>query len=101
MRTKKAEKKDTRRLERFGARLTPVQKELFQRAARLTGRTLSEFVMSAAQNAAEETIRKYHVLELSDRETAAFLAALEHPPRLNPRLERAIRRDADRIEMNW
>lgn len=66
--------------ERLEARITPEQKELFQRAASLTGRSLSDFVVSSLQAAAAETIRSHQVLELTARDTKAFAAAILNPP---------------------
>lgn len=86
------------RRERFAARLTSVQKDLFQRAAELSGRSLTEFVLNAAQTVAEETIRDYQVLELTAREAEAFLAAIENPPRLNPKLENLIHEQDEDVE---
>ncbi|MHB2015967.1 MAG: type II toxin-antitoxin system TacA family antitoxin [Candidatus Xenobia bacterium] len=79
------------RSERFAARLTVAQKELFERAAGLMGRSLSDFVLNAAQAAAEETVYRYQILELTGRETEAFRQALERPPRLSRELEKALR----------
>jgi uncharacterized protein (DUF1778 family) len=82
----------THKRERLEARITPEQKALFQRAADLTGRSLTDFVISSLQAAAEETVRTYQVLELTARETEAFLAALDNPPAPNERLGTAARR---------
>lgn len=87
--------------ERFGARLSSAQKALLERAADLTGRTLSEFILGAAQAAAEETIHRHHVLELSERESKAFLQALDDAPRLQEGLEEAIRDAATSVETCW
>ena len=66
--------------ERLEARITLEQKELFQRAASLTGRSLSDFVVSSLQAAAAETIRSHQVMELTATETEAFVAAILSPP---------------------
>lgn len=66
--------------ERLEARITPEQKELFQRAASLTGRSLSDFVIGSVQEAAAEAIRSHQVLELTARESEAFASALLNPP---------------------
>jgi uncharacterized protein (DUF1778 family) len=81
----------TGKRERLEARITPEQKALFQRAAHLTGRSLTDFVIGSVQAAAEETVRTYQVLELTARETEAFLAALQDPPAPNQRLSAAAR----------
>ena len=87
--------------ERLTARLTAVQKSVLQRAADLSGRNLTDFVLNAAQTAAEDTIRTYEVLELSARETEAFRAALDNPPPLNEKLLRSIRESETRVETKW
>ncbi|MBI4494712.1 MAG: DUF1778 domain-containing protein [Chloroflexi bacterium] len=78
--------------ERLEARISPEQKALFQRAADLAGRSLTDFVIGSVQAAAEATIRTHQVLELSARETEAFLAALQDPPPPNERLRAAAER---------
>ena len=54
--------KPTPRGARFEARLSPVQKGLLQRAADLSGRTLSEFVLKSAEDAAERLVREHAVI---------------------------------------
>lgn len=78
--------------ERLEARISAEQKALFQRAADLAGRSLTDFVVSSAQAAAEETIQRHQVLELTARETDAFFAAIEDPPAPNERLRAAADR---------
>lgn len=81
------------RTERFDARLSAADKRLLDRAAELTGRSLSEFVLTSAREAAERTIERYEVMVLTDpRDQAAFVDALLNPPAPGRRLERAVRR---------
>ncbi len=82
----------TGKRERLEARVTTQQKELFQQAADLAGRTLTDFIISTVQAAAEESIRTHQVLELTSRGTEAFVAALFHPPVPNERLRAATQR---------
>ena len=81
-----------RKPERLEARLTPEQKALLQRAADLSGRTLSEFVISSAQAAAQETIRTHHIIELTARESEQLANALLNPVPPNERLRVAAAR---------
>jgi len=81
---------DRGKRERLEARITPEQKALFQRAADLTGRSLTDFVVSSVQAAAEATIRTHQVLELTARDSEAFLAALANPREPNERLRAAF-----------
>ena len=81
------------RTERFDARLSTADKRLLDRAAELTGRSLSEFVLSSAREAAQRTIERYQVMVLSDpRDQAAFVDALLKPPAPNRRLRQAMQR---------
>jgi len=81
------------RTERFDARLSAADKRLLDRAAELTGRSLSEFVLTSAREAAERTIERYEVMVLTDpRDQAAFVDALLNPPAPNRHLRRALQR---------
>lgn len=79
----------TTKRERLEARVSPDQKELIQRAAALTGRSLTDFVVSSAQAAAEEAIRTHAVIRLSARDTAILVEALLNPPEPNEALRAA------------
>lgn len=79
--------------ERLEARLRPEDKALMQRAADLSGRKLSEFVIASAREAALETLRQHESLVLRDpRDQAAFANALLKPPVPGRRLKAAARR---------
>lgn len=80
------------RHERLETRITPEQKELLQRAASLEGRTLTDFVLTSAQDAAQRTIEAHTVLALSARDQRAFITALLNPPPPSKRLKRAAER---------
>ncbi len=89
---------DPTRTERFDARLSTTDKQLLERAAKLSGRTLTEFVLSTARDAARETIERFEGMVLADpRDQAAFVAALLDPPAPNARLKAAARRYARTI----
>lgn len=77
------------RRERLEARVTPEVKALIQRAADLTGRGLTDFLVSSARTAAEETIRTHEVIRLSARDSAAFVEAFLNPPEPNEKLRAA------------
>lgn len=82
-------KKTARRGARLEARLSPVQKGLFQRAADLSGRTLSEFVIKSAEDAAERVVREQAVIRLSPEDQTAFVKALLDDAAPSPRLRQA------------
>jgi len=67
------EKRKSARLE---ARLTPAVYELVKRAAELQGRSVSDFVVTAAQEAAEATVEQRLLIQLSQIDQARFAAAL-------------------------
>ena len=73
----------TSKRERLEARVTGEQKALFQHAADLQGRSLTDFVVSAVQHAAEDTIREHRVITLSARDSRRFVEALMNPPEPN------------------
>ncbi|MEH1787006.1 DUF1778 domain-containing protein [Nostoc sp.] len=82
------------KLERLEARLTREQKQLLQQAADLEGRTVTDFVVSHAQEAAVRTIEEHTIIKLSREDSIAFIDSLINPPALQPDapLARAISR---------
>ena len=82
---------DTTRDARLEARVSAAQKNLFQQAAALSGRTLSEFVVASAQDAARRVIAEHESIRLSREEQLAFVQALLSPPEPNARLKRAAK----------
>jgi len=72
----------TSRSTRLEARISPVQKALFQQAAALTGRTLSDLVVESTQDAATKIIQDHTIIRLSQEDQAAFVQALLNPPRI-------------------
>jgi uncharacterized protein (DUF1778 family) len=79
-----------RRRERLEARVTPEQKQLFQRAASLAGRTLSDFLIDSARRAAEEAIRNHEVITLSEPGSQALFEMLLNPGEPSTRLQEAL-----------
>jgi uncharacterized protein (DUF1778 family) len=92
--------RNTAKRDRLEARITPEQKALFQRAADLSGRSLTDFVVASVEAAAEEAIRNHQVMQLSARDTELFLAALENPPPPNEYLRAAAREYEARVIRN-
>lgn len=76
---------------RLEARVSATQKALFQRAASLSGRTLSEFVVSSAQEAAAKVIQEHESVRLTRAEQAAFVEGLLNPPAPSTRLRQAAK----------
>ena len=80
------------RAERLEARITAEQKSLIDRAAALQGRTVTDFVLTAVQDAARRAIEAHHQLELSVRDSQAFVDALLNLKPVNDRLRDTVRR---------
>jgi uncharacterized protein (DUF1778 family) len=78
--------------ERLEARISPEQKALFQRAADLSGRSLTDFVVSSVQAAAEEAIERHQIIRLSARDSLIFAEAILNPPEPNENLRAAAAR---------
>lgn len=74
---------------RLEARISAEQKAVLQQAAALAGRTLSEFVVLSAQEAANRVIQEHETIRLSRTEQIAFVSALLNPPPPNARLRKA------------
>ena len=80
------------RAERLEARVTAEQKRLIERAALLQGRTVTDFVLTSVQDAARRAIQEHQQLELSVRDSQAFVAAFLNPAPANDRLRDTVRR---------
>jgi uncharacterized protein (DUF1778 family) len=74
---------------RLEARISPAQKSALQRAAALSGRTLSEFVVASAQEAAAKVIQDHERISLTRAEQTAFVKSLLEPPAPGARLRKA------------
>ncbi len=74
---------------RLEARISPLALAMVKRAAEIQGRSVSDFVVTAAQEAAEKTIKNMHVIELSLEDQRAFAQAILNPPEPGPALRRA------------
>jgi uncharacterized protein (DUF1778 family) len=80
------------RAQRLETRVTAEQKTLIERAAALQGRTVTDFVLTSVQDAARRAIEEHQHLELSVRDSEAFVEALLNPQPVNDRLRETIRR---------
>ena len=89
MQTTTPEITDKSRGARLEARISVEQKAVLQRAAALSGRTLSEFVVASAQEAAGRVIQEHDTIRLSRTEQIAFVSALLNPRPPNARLRKA------------
>lgn len=74
---------------RIEARIAPDALAVVKRAAELQGRSVSDFIVAAAQEAAHRTIEETHLIRLSIEDQQRFVDLLLNPPPLAPALERA------------
>ena len=86
------------RTARLEARITPTEKALLERAAALTGSSLTDFVVRSAHERALRTIQDHEILTLSARDSEAFIAALLNPPAPGPRLQKAASAYTQRLQ---
>jgi uncharacterized protein (DUF1778 family) len=77
---------------RLEARITADQKELFQHAAALSGRSLTDFTINALQEVAKRVIQEHEVIRLSLRDQLAFAKTWQNPPKPNKLLKAALKR---------
>ena len=82
------------RAARIEARITPDALRVVRRAAALQGRSISDFVVAAAQEVAHRTIDEAQVIRLSIEDQQRFVELLLNPPARPPALKRAQRAHA-------
>ncbi|MFZ3202189.1 MAG: DUF1778 domain-containing protein [Candidatus Acidiferrales bacterium] len=90
-------KQPMRKIERVEARLNPEQKRRIEYAAHLKGTSLSDFMVSSADDAAVRAIEQHEVWTLADRDREIFVRALLHPPAPSRRMKAAARRYRSRV----
>jgi uncharacterized protein (DUF1778 family) len=74
---------------RLEARLSPETLATVRRAAEIEGRSVSDFVVDAAQKAAQRTIAGTRIIRLSVADQRRLAEALARPPKPAPALRRA------------
>jgi uncharacterized protein (DUF1778 family) len=77
---------------RLEARISTDLHAMLKRAAALQGRTLTDFVVAAVQEAAERAIEQADGIRLSVADQSRFAEVLLSPPSPAPALERAFGR---------
>ena len=77
---------------RLEARISTDLHAMLKRAAELQGRTMTDFVVSAVQDAAQRAIEQAEVIRLSLADQECFAQSLLSPPQPAPALERAFAR---------
>ena len=80
---------ESSRTSRIEARISPDALLVVKRAAELQGRSLSDFVVAAAQEAAQRTIEEAALIRLSVEDQTRFAELLLNPPEPSDALKRA------------
>ncbi len=72
--------KEKNRETRIEVRIAPDVLTVIKRAAKILGRSLSDFVVVAAQEAANRTIEEFQFIFLSEKEQRLFADCILSPP---------------------
>ncbi len=75
-------------------RIKPEDRALFDHAAKIQGKTRTEFVLEAARRAAEEAMLDRAVVRVNAAAYADFVRRLDEPAQPNERLKRTMRTKA-------
>ena len=84
--------RESTKTSRLEARVSPEVLVVLRRAAELQGRSVSDFIVAAAQDAAHRAIEEASIIRLSVEDQQRFAEALLNPDPLTPSLERAVAR---------
>ena len=82
------------RRDTLNLRIKPDERGLIDRAAALTGKTRTDFVLDAARRAAVDALTERTLFVVDEKVYAKFLGALDAPPRPNDRLVRTMQTPA-------
>jgi uncharacterized protein (DUF1778 family) len=85
-------RRETQPSARLEARLPNEVMARLKRAAEIRGRTLTDFVVAAADDAACRTIQEIDIIRLSMEGQRQIAAAILNPPAATPALKRAAKR---------
>ena len=82
------------RTARLGFRVTSHQEALLRKAAEISGKNITQFVLNSACEAAENTLIDQRIFFMDDKKYQAFQKALERPARVKPKLQKLLRSNA-------
>ncbi len=85
------------RTARLEVRTIPDVRDQIERAAALQGRSVSDFVVTAALEAAQKAIETTEIIHLSREASIAFAKAILDPPEPTEALREAFRRHRELI----
>ncbi|MCH8917610.1 MAG: DUF1778 domain-containing protein [Alphaproteobacteria bacterium] len=82
---------DERKQERVNVRLSSSVKSTLEYAAAVSGRSVSDFIVSSALRAAHEAIENHERMKLIAEDRVVFMRALSKPPAPNKALRDAAK----------
>jgi uncharacterized protein (DUF1778 family) len=80
---------EANRTARIEARIAPEALLVVKRAAELQGRSVSDFIVAAAQAEAHRTIEETQIIRLAVEDQRAFAESILNPPPPNDAMKRA------------
>jgi uncharacterized protein (DUF1778 family) len=78
------------RRQTLNLRIKEEERDLIDRAARISGKNRTEFILDASRRAAEEALLEQTLLRVGGEAFAAFQARLDAPPQPNDRLRKTM-----------
>jgi uncharacterized protein (DUF1778 family) len=90
----RAAERNSAKRQTLNIRIMPGTRNLIDRAAALTGKNRTDFMLDAAKRVAEEAILDRTIFAVNAKAYAAFLTRLDAPPRPNERLRRSLLKSA-------
>lgn len=82
------------RSSRLGLRATPQQETVLRRAADVTNKSMTEFILDSAYQAAEQTLLDQRLFMATRSQSQALLSLLDRPEQDNPGLKDLFSRRA-------
>lgn len=77
---------------RLEARCTPELSATIEKAAAISGRSKTDYILAAVQDAAVKTIQTYQTMKLNEQDSIMFAEALLNPPEPSTKLRKAAER---------
>jgi len=79
---------------RLGLRVTPQQEVVLRRAAEVSNRSITDFILDSAYQAAEQTLLDQRLFLVNSSQSQALLSMLDRPEQDNPGLKDLFSRRA-------
>lgn len=90
--------KTSNQVARLNFRLSTEVKERIEKAAIVSGLTVTDFAINALVHSADEVLEKHQTRKLSARDRDIFLEMLENPPKPNKALLQAVKEYRRRVK---